>query len=339
MANFIRNVYDKHYKPLLIISVLLVVLSIGTIGYKYYTTGDFVSRGVSLTGGLTMQIPEPASTSPDDLSSYLSQKFPKADISVMSFGQAENKNFDIEASGVNESDFVAALQEKFPSLTLDVINKNKGTVGPEFGAEFFVQTLKAVFIAFLFMSIVIFLYFGESAKWKWIAGAATAVAALMIFYSSSLIMYILPIIIFCGLVYLYIRQSIISFGIVLCAISDVLFSLAIFNLFGMKLSIAGVAAFLMLVGYSIDTDILLSVRVQKRREGSVFDRVVGALKTGVTMSSCAFIAVLIAYLFTHSVVIKEIMFILMAGLIGDVIFTWIQNAGILRWYLEGKGWH
>jgi preprotein translocase subunit SecF len=94
----------------------------------------------------------------------------------------------------------------------------------------------------------------------------------------------------------------------------------------------------MLIGYSIDTDILLSVRVLKRREGSVFDRVMGALKTGITMSVCALAAVLAAYFFTHSIVIKEIMFVLIAGLIGDIIFTWIQNAGILRWHLEKKGW-
>jgi len=33
-------------------------------------------------------------------------------------------------------------------------------------------------------------------------------------------------------------------------------------------------------------------------------------------------------------VIKQIMFILMVGLVFDVVYTWIQNAGILRWYME-----
>jgi preprotein translocase subunit SecF len=158
------------------------------------------------------------------------------------------------------------------------------------------------------------------------------------FYAASAVMYILALLIFAVLIAIYIRDSIPAFGIVLCAFSDIFFSLAVFNLFGYNLSVAGVAAFLMLVGYSIDTDILLSVRVLKRREGNVFDRVVGALKTGMTMSICALIAVIIAYFFIHSIVIKEIMFILLVGLIGDIIFTWIQNAGILRWHLEKKGW-
>ena len=107
---------------------------------------------------------------------------------------------------------------------------------------------------------------------------------------------------------------------------------------GLKLNTGGVAAFLMLVGYSIDTDILMSVRVLKRKEGTVFERTIGALKTGMMMSISALIAVLTAYFLTHSAVIKEIMFILAVGLFADIIFTWIQNAGILRWHLEKKGW-
>jgi preprotein translocase subunit SecF len=233
---------------------------------------------------------------------------------------------------------VNALKPKFPEMTDADFANNKQTVGPEFGASFFTQTLKAIFMAFLFMSIVIFLYFGESVRDKWIASILTIVAALMMFYANSIILYIVPLLLFIVLVVIYIRDSIPAFGIVLCAFSDIFFSLAIFNLFGYKLSTAGVAAFLMLVGYSIDTDILLSVRVLKRHGGTIFDRTLDALKTGVTMSVCALIAVSVALIFTHSIVIKEIMFILLVGLIGDIIFTWIQNAGILRWHLEKKGW-
>jgi preprotein translocase subunit SecF len=94
----------------------------------------------------------------------------------------------------------------------------------------------------------------------------------------------------------------------------------------------------MLVGYSIDTDILLSVRVLKRKEGTILDRTIGAMKTGITMSVAALLAVLSAYFLSNSSVIREIMFILIIGLIGDIIFTWVQNAGILRWHLEKKGW-
>jgi len=338
--NIFSKIYDKHYKQLLLISMLILILSFGVIIHQYATTGDFVSRGVSLTGGisLTLQAPVNTTMTPDDLQSYLSKEFPKADIGVGTFGNGAKLRFSVEASGVNDTELVNALRPKFPNLSTEDFTKNKQTIGPTFGKAFFTQTLKAIFIAFLFMSIIIFLYFGNSTRDKWIASLLTTIAAFMMFYANSVIMYIIPVILLVILILIYIKDSIPAFGIMLCAFSDIIFSLAVFNLFGQKLSVASVAAFLMLVGYSIDTDILLSVRVLKRKEGTVYHRIVGALKTGITMSICALIAVFSAYLLTNSTVIKDIMFVLIWGLIGDILFTWIQNAGILRWHLEKKGW-
>ncbi|HEY9701458.1 MAG TPA: hypothetical protein V6C58_03390 [Allocoleopsis sp.] len=338
-SNFLLDLYDKKYKELMIISIFLLVFSVLAIGYQYATTGDFVNRGVSLTGGLSVTLDyEEESLTSDDLQSYLSKTFPKADINVRTFGSSGSLKYYIEASGVEESELLPALQAKLPALTLEEFNDNKQTIGPTFGESFFTQTLKAIFIAFVFMSAIIYLYFGESTKYKWLSAILSLTSALVMFYSNGIIGYLVAKAIFGFLIYLYVKDSIPSFGIILCAFSDLLFALAIFNIWGHKLSIAGVAAFLMLVGYSIDTDILLSVRVLKRREGSVFSRTIDAMKTGITMSFCALVAALVAYIFTHSVVIKEIMFILIAGLVGDIIFTWIQNAGILRWHLEKKGW-
>jgi len=52
----------------------------------------------------------------------------------------------------------------------------------------------------------------------------------------------------------------------------------------MKLSTAGIAAFLMLIGYSVDTDILLSSHLLKRKEGGMWVRLHSAFKTGIMMS-------------------------------------------------------
>lgn len=338
--NFLLELYDKHYKKLLIISMLLLLFSFIVIGHQYITTGDFVSRGVSLTGGLSVTLNAPANNTmtADDLESYLVKEFPKADIMVRTFGSGDSLKFSVEISGVNETELMNSLKQKFPEMTAIDFANNKQTIGPTFGQSFFTQTLKAIFIAFLFMSIVIFLYFGESTRDKWIASVLTVTAAFIMFYAKSAITYVIAVLILVVLTVIYVRDSIPAFGIMLCAFSDLFFSLAIFNITGHKLSVASVAAFLMIIGYSIDTDILLSVRVLKRREGTLSHRIIGAMKTGVTMSTCTLIAVFSAYIFTHSIVIKDIMFVLMAGLIGDIIFTWIQNAGILRWYLENKNW-
>jgi len=92
----------------------------------------------------------------------------------------------------------------------------------------------------------------------------------------------------------------------------------------------------MLIGYSVDTDILLSTRVLKRKEGSIMDRVYNAMRTGLTMSATTLSAVLVALIFVQSEIVKQIMIILFIGLLVDLIMTWIQNVGILRIYLEKK---
>ena len=104
----------------------------------------------------------------------------------------------------------------------------------------------------------------------------------------------------------------------------------------MKISAAGIAALLMLIGYSVDTDILLSTRVLKRKEETEMERIYGSIKTGMMMLATAIVAALTALLVTKSEVIRQIMIILLVGLVIDAINTWIQNVGILRIYLERK---
>ncbi|PIZ51550.1 preprotein translocase subunit SecF [Candidatus Woesearchaeota archaeon CG_4_10_14_0_2_um_filter_33_13] len=138
-------------------------------------------------------------------------------------------------------------------------------------------------------------------------------------------------------VLIYFRSIIPSAAVIAAAFSDIIVTLAIFNLTGMKLSTAGIAAFLMLVGYSVDTDILLSSRVLRRKDGTVMERIYGAIQTGLTMSATTLTAILVGLLFVQSEIIKQIMLILFIGLLVDLIMTWIQNVAILRWYLEYKG--
>ena len=90
----------------------------------------------------------------------------------------------------------------------------------------------------------------------------------------------------------------------------------------------------MLIGYSIDTDMLLTSRVLKRKEGTEIEKIIGAVKTGLTMTITTIAAVVVSLIFIESEIVKQIMLILLIGLFVDMIMTWIQNVGILRLYLE-----
>jgi len=133
------------------------------------------------------------------------------------------------------------------------------------------------------------------------------------------------------------RTFVPSFAVILCAASDIIITLALMQVFGIELSLPTLAALLMLIGYSIDTDILLTTRLLKTREGNVSQRVRNTFKTGATITGTT-IGVLVAILvFNASVVLSEIAAVLLIGLAVDMVNTWLQNAVLLRWYCERKG--
>jgi preprotein translocase subunit SecF len=140
-------------------------------------------------------------------------------------------------------------------------------------------------------------------------------------------------------VFIIFRDFVPSAAVILAALSDIVIALGGMSLFGIPLSLASVAGILMLIGYSVDTDILLTTRLLKRKEGSVTDRAIDAMKTGITMSAAAIAAMGALYLVTiflipQAVVLSNIAAVLIIGLAADIIATWLMNLGILRWYLE-----
>jgi preprotein translocase subunit SecF len=156
------------------------------------------------------------------------------------------------------------------------------------------------------------------------------------FFKQTIIALVIAFFLMGIVIFIYFRSLAPSLAVMLAAFSDIVVTLAIFNLTGLKLSTAGIAAFLMLIGYSVDTDVLLSTRVLKRKEGSIMDRVYNAMRTGLTMSATTITVILVTLIFVNSETIKQIMIILLIGLIVDLVMTWIQNVGILRLYLEKK---
>ncbi|MBZ9571473.1 protein translocase subunit SecF [Methanobrevibacter sp. TMH8] len=142
-------------------------------------------------------------------------------------------------------------------------------------------------------------------------------------------------------VFIIFREPIPSLGVILAAASDIIIAVGGISLFNIPLSIASVGALLMLIGYSVDTDILLTTRVLKRKEGSVTERAKKALETGMTMSIAAIASMVVLYVVTITIIpaastLSNIAAVLIIGLLADIITTWLMNLGILRWYVEWR---
>ncbi len=142
-------------------------------------------------------------------------------------------------------------------------------------------------------------------------------------------------------VFIVFREPVPSVAIILAALCDILIALGGMSIFKIPLSIASVGALLMLIGYSVDTDILLTTRLLKRREGTVEERAKNAMYTGLTMSFAAIAAMGILFVVTKIIMpeattLSNISAVLVIGLIGDILSTWLMNLGILKTYIDWR---
>jgi len=293
----LKEMYLGNYKKLLVIPFSLLLIAILLIGFKVATTGDFINKDVSLKGGVTVTIPIDQEIDILQLENSISLKFPRNDLLIKSLSQFGSQVGIIVEVDIGEEN----REEQIESLIDEIGNSlNQELTTKDYSIEIVGSSLGASF----FREIII--------------------ALLIAFVLMAIV------------VFIYFRTLVPSAAVILAVFSDILITVSIVDLLGMKLSTAGIAAFLMLIGYSVDTNILLSTRVLKRKEGTENERFYGAFKTGLTMSATTLTVVIGALIVTQSEVIKQIMVILLIGLLIDLISTWIQNVGILRLYLERK---
>ncbi len=135
-------------------------------------------------------------------------------------------------------------------------------------------------------------------------------------------------------VFVIFRTFIPSLAVVISAFADIAMTAGAMNVLGIPLSLGTTAALLMLIGYSVDSDILLTTRVLKRK-GAFDEKIVGAFRTGLIMTTTTFGAIaamgIVSYI-GQITIIWEISAVLLIGLAFDVMNTWLTNAGILKWY-------
>jgi preprotein translocase subunit SecF len=141
-------------------------------------------------------------------------------------------------------------------------------------------------------------------------------------------------------IFISFRTFVPSCAVVLSAFADMVMTAATMNIIGIPLTLGTTAALLMLIGYSVDSDILLTTRVLKR-QGKLNDKLTGAFHTGIIMTTTTFAAASALFVVSwlgQVQIIYEISAVLLIGLIFDILNTWLTNVGILKWYvLKGEG--
>ncbi|MFH1425068.1 MAG: protein translocase subunit SecF [archaeon] len=133
---------------------------------------------------------------------------------------------------------------------------------------------------------------------------------------------------------LYYRKLVPALAIIIATIYDLIIIVGFMSFFHIPLTLATVAALLMIIGYGVDTNVLLTNKVIKEKAGSLYERLNAGFRTGLMMSATT-ISVLLALLIVggaYSLVLRQMAIILLIGLIADIPNTWILNAKILTWH-------
>lgn len=137
-------------------------------------------------------------------------------------------------------------------------------------------------------------------------------------------------------IFMIYRAPITSFGIVFASLANILTTLAVTSLLGIKISFAGFAALLMLIAYTVDTNIVLTNRVLRVTPENFRPQYKKALSTGLTLIATITFTMLVILLFSPSKLLQNVSQILIVGFLFDLPYTWIFNSSMLKWWIESR---
>lgn len=297
MKEVLKKFYEEKYKILMFVPFVLFCLAVVVILLTKANYGDIVQKDVSLSGGISYDV---------RISDWHSK---------------------------SSSDVLSLISEKNPDNTYDVIElRNFGEkIGFSLMAD--VDNTDESEFEILLRGILDEVFEDD---YTIVSQSSMGATIANDFFRTTFRFLFTAFILMGVVVFLYFRKTVPSLAVIFSAIADIVITIGIFDLLEMKLSMAGVAAILMLVGYSVDTDILLTTKLIKEKPKDIQKAIYSAMRTGLKMSLTTMFVVLFVYFISQAPSIKQIMMILFIGLIVDVFSTWFMNAGILKLYLEKR---
>ncbi|WP_455644744.1 protein translocase subunit SecF [Methanosphaera sp.] len=281
MVNIVNYITRQSHKPLILIPIILMILSLLYLGVFG------LNEGIDLKGGTLVTVELKESMTETEITSTVQNGLGVNDVETSLSGNTAIITISGDVDQVN-------FEEKF-SNQFNILSFR--SVGALLSDAAMTQIIYALVFAFIFMAGTVFYVF---------------------------------------------RDLVPSVAIILSAVCNLSVAVGSMSLFGIPLSIASVGALLMLIGYGVDTDILLTTRLLKRREGNLEDRAEDALKTGVTLTFAALAAMIVLFIVVKvfiptAQVLEDISAVLIMGLLSDLLSTWFMNLGILKWHMERGG--
>lgn len=297
--------------------------------------------GVDFSGGVLIQIKLVEKTSPAEIKSALRPVQLQGSI-VQEFGEAAESEYliriretGVELTGISDS-VAQALRAKFGK---GVEIRRVEMVGPKVGKDLREKALFAIFYAILFIAI----YISGRFELKWLMSLVMAISLAFVVYITSMLgvsvtwLVVIALIVTISLCwFLNLKYAL---GAVIALVHDVTITIGVFALTEREISLSIIAAFLTIVGYSLNDTIIVFDRIRenlRRFRRKPFEETMNSsineTLSRTILTSTTTLVVVLALFILGGGVIHDFAFALLIGVVvGTYSSIFVASPILLLW--------
>ena len=326
-------------KAAFIFSVMMIV---ATVILLIWRGGP--NYGVDFSGGVLIQVKLDQKRAPSELKSAL-ESVHLQDSIIQEFGEEGQFEYlirvrktEIELAGLSDEVKNALMSELGQGIEIRRVEM----VGPKVGEDLRQKALFAIFYAILFIAI----YISGRFELKWLMSIVMALSlAFVVYLTSSFGMSVTWLILTALIVTLglcWFLKLKYALGAIIALVHDVTITVGVFALTDREISLSIIAAFLTIVGYSLNDTIIVFDRIRENlrrfRRRPFEDIMNGSINETLSrtiLTSTTTLVVILALFILGGGVIHDFAFAILIGIIvGTYSSIFVASPVLLIW--EGK---
>ncbi len=297
--------------------------------------------GVDFSGGVLIQVKLDQNRMPSEIRSALAP-VQLEDSIIQEFGEEGQHEYlirvrrtDIELAGLGDKVRQALISEFGQGVEMRRVEM----VGPKVGADLRQKALFAIFYAILFIAI----YISGRFELKWLMSIVMALSlAFVVYIFSSFGMPVIWLIVIALIVTMglcWVLKLKYALGAIIALIHDVTITIGAFALTDREISLAIIAAFLTIVGYSLNDTIIVFDRIRenlrrfrRRPLEEIINKSINETLSRTVLTSTTTLIVVLALFILGGGVIHDFAFAMLIGVIvGTYSSIFVASPIILVW--------
>ena len=301
------------------LSILMIIMTLVLLIWR-----GGPNYGVDFSGGILIQVKLSEKQSPSSIREAL-RGIQLQDSIIQEFGESKLHEYLIRVRSTDIQ--LSGLSEKVKKVLTDQLGKGVEIrrvemVGPKVGADLRQKALFAIFYAILFIAI----YISGRFELSWLKSIIMALSlALVVYIASSFGMRVTWLIIVALLVTLFLCWFLklkYALGALVALMHDIAITMGVFALTDREISLPIIAAFLTIVGYSLNDTIVVFDRIRenlrrfrRRSFPEVMNGSINETLSRTILTSTTTLIVIVALFVFGGGVIHDFAFALLIGVI------------------------